>query len=311
MSCRVRHAFTLIEALVVLAIIGLLFALILPAVQAARQAANRLQCANNLKQFGLAIHNYAAVHQVFPIGTGGQQGYSLQVSLLPQLEQMAHYNTFNLSISATDRNVPGPNTTAFWTRVAMFSCPSDPYALLEMTNYGGCLGDYHSAYRANGVFTALPVAPQSLTDGSSTTVAMSEYLVGFFDRRVERLRSNYLPTDMIGGIPEGLAQFSARCRALDRMVPTPGMVKGMWWTVGQRNFTLYDHVLPPNQPTCANVPNSNVVACSTTATSLHPGGVNGLFADGHVQFVRDDIDMAVWRALGTRDGAEVFPSDAY
>ncbi len=158
MPRRSRRAFTLIEALVAVSVIGLLIALILPAVQSARQAAARLQCANNLKQFGLAIHSYAAAYRMFPIGTGGQRGYALHVSLLPYLEQAAVYNAFNLSIPAAEHNYPGPNATGFVARIALFTCPSDPDAFLGMTNYGGCLGDYRSAYSANGVFTGGPVA---------------------------------------------------------------------------------------------------------------------------------------------------------
>ncbi len=127
---------------------------------------------------------------------------------------------------------------------------------------------------------------------------------------MDPLRSNFAPANMFGP-PEGLAQFSAQCRGLYDMVPAPATVKGMIWTLGQRNFTLYDHVLTPNEPTCANTATSTEVAGATTATSLHPGGVNGLFADGHVQFFKDGIDTTVWRALATRNGAEIFPSDAY
>jgi prepilin-type N-terminal cleavage/methylation domain-containing protein/prepilin-type processing-associated H-X9-DG protein len=304
------RAFTLIELLVTLAIIGLLIALLLPAVQAAREAARRSQCVNHLRQFGLAIQGYIAVDGAMPTGLGGDKRYSLHVVLLPFLDQGPLYQSFNMSVFAADASSPGPNDTSFNARLDLLSCPSDPYVKSPMTNYAGCLGDHRAAFKPNGVFEISPVRPQAITDGTSTTAAMSEFLVGRPDQ-IERLRTYFVPSDLTVGPPAGLAQFSARCRALDKMTPAPMMVKGMIWTLGQRDYTLYDHTLTINQPSCVNTTASKEVAVATTATSLHPHGANCLFADGHARFLNQGVNETVWRALGTKNGGELISSSAY
>lgn len=303
------RGFTLIELLVVVAILGVLIALLLPAIQAAREAARRSKCANNLKQFGLACHNYASTHHVLPMGRIGAPSYSLHVALLPHLDQGPLFDAFNMSILAADVSSPGPNSTGIYAKLDFLLCPSDPQAKSPMTSYAGCLGDHRSAFTPNGVFEVGPVTLAAIKDGTSGTVAMSEFLVGRGDR-VERLRAHFAPTDMLDGPPADLEQFSARCRSLAGMEPAAN-IKGMIWTLGQREHTLYDHTLPINNPSCVNTIASKEVAVATTATSLHPGGANGLFADGHVRFLSERIAPAIWRGLGTRNGGEAISSTAY
>ncbi|MGC8641788.1 MAG: DUF1559 domain-containing protein [Isosphaeraceae bacterium] len=299
-QCR---GFTLVECLVVFAVIGILLSLLLPAVQSAREAARRNQCQCNLKQFGLALQEYASVYGVMPSGLGGEKHYSLHVALLPYYEQAPLYNAFNMSVFAADVSSPGPNSTAVYARLGILTCPSDPYSVSPMTNYAGNLGDNRAAYKPNGVFEGPPVGFQQITDGASMTAAMSEFLVGR-PERVERLRSVFWPADFATGPPLDLRQFSTRCFNLTGMIPAQN-IKGRLWTLGLREFTLYDHTLPINQPTCTSTVHSTEVAGSTTATSLHPGGADCLFADGHVRFLSQEIDPSVWRALGTRNGGEV------
>lgn len=308
---RERRGFSLIEILVVVAVIGILVALLIPAVQAAREAARRAECINHLKQFGLALHAYSATHHVFPSGLGEDMRYSLHVMLLPSLEQRPVYDAFNMSFRAVDQSYPGPNATALYSRIGLLTCPSDPESNPPMTSYAGCLGDHRSPYvrGGNGVFVARPIGPHQITDGLSSTVAMSEFLVGRHDE-VERLRSIYLPNDFRGPAQD-LVQFRIRCRALDRMVPTLLQIKGRLWTHGLREHTLYDHTMTANQPSCNNTVSSPDVAGSTTATSNHNNGVNGLFADGHVKFLTDGIDPRVWGALGTRNGGEIVEATTY
>ena len=99
---------------------------------------------------------------------------------------------------------------------------------------------------------------------------------------------------------------------LDFFTPNFGMNKGEIWMFGQRYQTLYNHIMPPNQPSCNFVAGTlSSVGSSVTATSLHPGGVNALFADGHVQFVKQTIQANIWRAIGTRNGGEVISADDY
>ena len=137
-----RRAFTLIEVLVTISILGLLVALLIPAVQSARDSARRLQCTNNLKQFGLALNNYESANHCLPSGTGGTNRFSLHVALLPFIEQEAMFHAMNFgSISAV--SVYGPNATVASQRPAVFLCPSDSVMPNEMmpigsTNYAGC-----------------------------------------------------------------------------------------------------------------------------------------------------------------------------
>jgi prepilin-type N-terminal cleavage/methylation domain-containing protein len=135
-----RRGFTLIELLVVIAIIAVLIALLLPAVQSAREAARRIQCVNNLKQIGLALHNYHTGNDTFPLGASlnmyytfayyAKQNWSAQALMLPQLEQLPVYNSINfyfgVDTAGTGSNSSLVNSTAMYTKVAAFLCPSDP-----------------------------------------------------------------------------------------------------------------------------------------------------------------------------------------
>lgn len=308
------RAFTLIEVLVVLSIVGLLIALLIPAVQAAREAARRAQCANQLKQFGIAMHTYESSHACFPAGsTGGN--YSLHAMLLGELGHRNLYNSINLSNSVLDETLH--NYTLTQIRISVFLCPSDvvsspdPRSLAVWpgaTNYAGCLGDDAVPLKPNGVFRmGVGVTLQEISDGLSTTTAMSEFLVGRCDQ-VSRLRTMYIPGDHGSGPPADYGLFVARCRSLTGMRPNLSMIKGEMWVLGQRDCTLYNHVMPVNQPSCANTLGSTSPVGSATATSFHTDGVNGLFADGHVGYSRSEVVPAVWRAMGTRSGGEVIPT---
>ena len=322
---RTPRAFTLIEILAVLAVVGLVIGLLLPAVQSAREAARRLQCLNHLKQMGLAMHAYGSTFDCFPPGASSG-GFSLHTALLPGLEQAELYNAINFHVPAGMALVG--NFSLMMLPMSTFWCPSDPLSgptpptaavWPGMTNYAGCMGDDRAVLSPNGVFTpGSPVAPRQVTDGLSSTVAMSEFLVGRRDS-AERLRTIYDPDDADAGTPLGLDAFCARCGGLSAMSPNLATVKGGLWLLGQRDQTLYNHVMPMNTPSCSNIrnsrrspnPSSYAYVGATTATSRHPGGVHGLFADGHVKFLTDGMDVAAWRELSTRDGGGILAADAY
>ncbi len=220
-----KRAFTLIELLVVIAIIAVLIALLLPAVQAAREAARRAQCVNNLKQLGLAMHNYESANSVFPMtsilipapsGAPGTFYYSSSWSpiarMAPFLEQAGFYNTINFAGTYDDP----PNTTASTTPLSFLYCPSDPGSHINdtslggtfsaTTSYGTCDGDWY-VYSINWGSTN-SIGPQNrtlfgpnysrsiaqVTDGLSNTLAASEGLIGHAQMR-SCLSSPSAPSD--------------------------------------------------------------------------------------------------------------------
>ncbi|SIO14947.1 prepilin-type N-terminal cleavage/methylation domain-containing protein/prepilin-type processing-associated H-X9-DG domain-containing protein [Singulisphaera sp. GP187] len=207
-----RRGFTLIELLVVIAIIAVLIALLLPAVQAAREAARRSQCVNNLKQLGLAMHNYHDINGSLPMGSGNcltgmpgtytsKQGISAHAALLPQLEQNAIYNSINFSWGI-DEGTGTPQypiqSTAMNAQVSVFLCPSDvnsAEAYINCNNYFGSVGTTSNLTNANTSTWPAPPVMSSLTttglfayqrvyglrdmlDGTSNTIAFSESTVG-------------------------------------------------------------------------------------------------------------------------------------
>jgi len=196
---RVRRGFTLIELLVVIAIIAVLIALLLPAVQSAREAARRIQCTNNLKQLGLALHNYISGTGAAPPGMVTQvltpgnpalsnwTGWSAQSQMLPYLEQAPLFNAANFSWSVLGEVL---NSTVYLTRIAGFLCPSDGYAgQSNINSYCGSIGDSTVNYPSDGVTTGLfqvynsnnscaSVTLAAITDGTSNTIAFGEGLVG-------------------------------------------------------------------------------------------------------------------------------------
>jgi prepilin-type N-terminal cleavage/methylation domain-containing protein/prepilin-type processing-associated H-X9-DG protein len=202
MSPRIRRAFTLIELLVVIAIIAVLIALLLPAVQSAREAARRAQCVNNLKQIGLALHNYHSTIDVFPMAasknpywSGGDTdaqwcqgrwvGWSAQGLLLPYLEQKPLYDAANFNwLPSTTLGDPGDwsNSTVYSAMISVFLCPSDPTAgPSRSNNYHASIGPttIESPIDTSGLFAVWKCyGIQSCTDGTSNTIAFSEAIVG-------------------------------------------------------------------------------------------------------------------------------------
>lgn len=311
-----RGGFTVLEVVVVIAILGVMFALLLPAVQGAREAARRLHCANNLRQYGLALHNYESTMGSFPGGYNGT--YSFHVMLLPMLEQTALYNAINLQEIA---GLSPINQTITATRVGIFLCPSESITTVYgVTNYArasyaGCTGDGRgtSQHMTNGIFasdTFTYTRLNDIRDGLSSTAATSEWkLSDFGTNDVGRLQ--FFPA---GGSPPDYDSFVAGCLSPDRTSAGPTLTKGRWLEGGP--MTLYDHVLPVNGPNCIKPPpqDPSVMADplqAFSAGSQHPGGVNVLMADGQVRFIRQSILLAVWHAISTRNGGEIVSGDSY
>jgi prepilin-type processing-associated H-X9-DG protein len=299
--------------LTVLFILGLLIALLLSAVQSAREAARRGRCALNLRQFGLALHAYEASHRCLP--PGGGYHASPHVALLPYLEQAAAYNALNLGLIDAGGGVLPANATAVQVGTQLFLCPSDPAPgplAFGRNNYAGNHGSGVQKFGYNGVFMGggpAPVRIGDVTDGTGTTAAMCEWLGGSGYPPSRDGRRAVFQTARRLVEPGQLEQFAAECAALDPASAPFGApaFKGWDWLHGDFGFTFYNHVLGPNRNSCTN--GGAYQFGAWTASGNHPHGVNLLLLDGHARFVEDTIRPEIWRALGSRDGAETL-SDA-
>ena len=299
------RAFTLVELLVVIAIIGILVALLLPAVQAAREAARRTQCTNNLKQIGLAILNYDHANRTLPIGmnfAGAQvKGHSAFAALLPFLEETALYDRYDFKLRIYD----APNRQVGSEQPVVFVCPSgdasgrklihNPFA---RSNYAVCFGSNTtgrsgSDLSTDGAFQRdVGKRLRRFTDGTSNTAVASEVIAGRDDNF-----SDDNKFDARGIWIEGTSMGSAAYTHLN----TP-------------NSSVGDALLmaPPSQENCVSdveIPcdpsaGTTYYAEYASARSRHPGGVNVAFGDGHVSFHTDVIDWQTWRAVSTVAGGE-------
>ncbi len=349
------RGFTLIELLVVIGVVALLLALLLPAVQSAREAARRAQCSANLRQIGIALHNYHDGFGSFPVGRiatydprydGGKPpctawliDKSFLVMILPQMDQSTLYNHINQSVTINGRE----NSTIRAVAVATYACPSDPeagrarpmdlsvfsfYRLADAsqplqfvaTSYSGCFGSFdvdaltsrlhcpparQLTAQANGsIGDTAPIGAASISDGLSNTLFVAEKAVTTF-------------------------------HDLDDFDPTLFQRYGLW-TEGNWGRTILSTFYPPNYWKDGSV--STWWARLHGASSLHPGGLNGLMGDGSVRFIKDTIQSwptnpltgypvgaykttggwwenvpkpGVWQALGTRSGGEAIDSSAY
>ncbi|WP_250846944.1 DUF1559 family PulG-like putative transporter [Aquisphaera insulae] len=342
-----RPAFTLIELLVVIAIIAVLIALLLPAVQGARESARRAQCVNNLKQFGLAFANYESTNRVYPFARGGYYAntpwygrWSAHAMLLPQIEQGPLSNTINFALppSLPDMGVDmmgdvilpalavPANSTATMARVAGFLCPSDytqnawPGANGYVVNQGGWMYDSTGNAESVGPFSdRSAVRAASVTDGLSQTAFASERLLGSGIPRKD-LSGWYMY--MKSPMPTSADQTATVCQTMTSKMIWYNQTGGIWAS-GELANTAYNHIGPPNGRSCAIMDGGQMMApwsgdsanlpwyMQVPPSSAHPGGVNVLIGDGSVRFVRETVAAPTWRSLGSRAGGEVISADAY
>ncbi len=315
-----RRAFTLIELLVVIAIIAVLIALLLPAVQAAREAARRAQCLNNLKQIGLALHNYHDAVSAFPPGlislpgSAGNNmgpGWGWASMLLPQFEQINIYNAinFNLGIEAT------ANLTARLTKINTFICATDAYFQAQFTvvddttsnttpgapicdvassNYVGCVGsgDPSSLYPYNPTDD-----PPGRDNGN-----------GLFFRnrsvRVQEILDGTSQTLAVGEKSQNLARATWTGAVTHAAVPITLLQAEDGLSPEGGDALVIAHTGELDGP-------NSRPAHADQFWSLHPGGANFLFADGSVRFIKEKRPLALFQSLATRAGGEVVSSDSY
>jgi prepilin-type N-terminal cleavage/methylation domain-containing protein/prepilin-type processing-associated H-X9-DG protein len=331
--------FTLIELLVVIAIIAVLIALLLPAVQAAREAARRGQCVNNLKQIGLALHNYHDVRGSLPAGHQGTgwQDFGPQVMLLPYIEQGPLFNmcNFNMSLSGANPGCPQMTTVQF-TKLTFLLCPSDSDRLTNgygHQNYAGNSGnspeslwDNNRLGAFNGCFASVnncsPIGFRDITDGLSNTALYSEKVKGigtaFNGYDVQIPTSAIMAVPMTAGTDTVPQPYYLLCIAQNPYVvngnfSTGGAIsQGEFWWDAHYETGIYNHVMPPNLWGCDDANNVWVNdAGAAPASSRHPGGVNVLLCDGSVKFIKTTISTTIWWALGTRAGLEPISGNAF
>jgi prepilin-type N-terminal cleavage/methylation domain-containing protein/prepilin-type processing-associated H-X9-DG protein len=345
MTRSFRRGFTLIELLVVIAIIAVLISLLLPAVQSAREAARRAQCVNNLKQMGLAMHNYHQAVGTFPMGNtigysyvgtqttwGTFSGHAL---LLPYMEQTPVYNSCNFSWDIWYGTGANINSTVWNVKVKSFLCPSDAKAGTDHLNsYYGSFGTGTNPWASstNGIFapeqTAYDIA--SVTDGTSNTISHVEGLVGCFNNLTIPWRQ-YI-SGVLGSVPCNLLLYDARTNLPAVMAVGQQCMqmiqsgqagsnndRGLRWQTGSPGLSLTNIILPPNsqQYQFSGCRWDCAAGCGVdfghlhVPSSAHPGGVNVLFTDGSVRFVKSSVQQMTWMSLGSKDGGEVLSSDSY
>jgi prepilin-type N-terminal cleavage/methylation domain-containing protein len=325
-----RPGFTLIELLVVIAIIAVLIALLLPAVQAAREAARRAQCANNLKQIGIALHNYHDVVGAFPTSfwratpayqndpSGARWGHSWITLALPFMEQTPLYNSVNFSVGCCGGpgNAHGAmNSSALMSAINVLMCPTDPGPVRSniprvdtgvgpncsdgaKLSYVGCLGDNHNDDQLYWPFQSLPIfRDNGYGEGNTESGIMC--------------RSG--GTTSVRDITDGTSNTFLAGETLFETCD--------WWTWPNPNGTTCGTVCPINWKVYQHGWNVGGGVDSRYNSinwrvgfgfrSQHPGIVQFLFADGRVVAIKETINRNTYRWLSTRAGGEVISADAF
>ena len=332
-SLRKQRGFTLIELLGVIAIIAILIALLLPAVQQAREAARRTQCRSALKQLGLGLHNYHSAHNIYPSlssvkpnvsnpswGLLPWEGFGPQAMILPFMDQAPLYNTLNFQRSMSE----APNDAASRVKLSIYLCPSDKDYNGSTVWLGGGGNNYVACTGPNASYDTDPnvqrghfnitkaVRIRDLVDGTSNVIAYAERTHGDANGGVFDINGDVGTSTDRGGI--GSALYSV-------IFPTEAQMNG--WVASYCATPASSHystigetwMRPANGWTMfstSQTPNNKRVDCTgggglsdgagiITARSRHTGGVHVLLGDGAVKFISDSVDLLTWQRLGCAD----------
>lgn len=328
-----RRAFTLIELLVVISIIAILFGLLLPAVQAAREAARRTQCKSNLRQMGLALFNYESSYRTLPpsiavVGLGNtllSNGcWSIHARILPYVEQSSLYKLCDFGLNKEDP----VNANAIQQTIPFFICPSEihtsvsthPYGLSAVSTYGWCTGDWFIWAGYNGPQNRTTFAPNrsyrlsAVTDGLSQTLFASEvktYQQTYICDGVGlSLINNPVTVPPPTADPDTVApEYAGGCRLY--------LLGHTEWSDGNSHATGFTTAWPPNRVTLGgptgkvdmdlngiNEEDGGPTFAAITSRSYHNEGVHSFLGDGSVHFFASSIDANVWRSLGSISGGD-------
>jgi prepilin-type N-terminal cleavage/methylation domain-containing protein/prepilin-type processing-associated H-X9-DG protein len=332
-----RRGFTLIELLVVIAIIGILIGLLLPAVQKVREAANRLRCANNLKQLGLAFHNYNDSFGTLPMGNlggaGGGYGYNWRLFILPYVEQEALFRQFDTTQSSwSPAMAPEDGVT-----IPIYRCPSSPlpdysvplwngvYTHIQRVTYAGIAGGTTQAFAGSGFNEARQ------TNGANTTgcctagnITGGGALVPNVAVEISKISDGTSNTLAVSEQSDFLTQTDGT--QVDWQTGWHGWLIGTSQTVpaGDPNFSPWDNRIfglvsiryQINQSNgwtvggdCGGTGVCPNFGCNGPLNSTHPGGVNALFCDGSVKFLSNTTSLLTLAELATRDDGLAITGD--
>lgn len=334
-----RWGFTLIELLVVIAIIAVLIALLLPAVQKAREAANRAACLNNLKQMGIALHNYESNYHVFPAGsvhlhqTSGLANINWAISLLPYIEQDNLANRYDPKLAQNHPN----NIPVLQTIVRTYICPTDPNTnRLEPPAVGNLSSTPIATSSYKGMSGASPVG-----FSPATTVDGYFFFLSFLANRPETWYGSVY--DPVLQLPQpdswrgllhvvhdqqypGVVRKWRRERQADIRDGTTNTVAiteyhtlsefrngRAYWGYARNQYSLAGALIHqatrlPDGQQCLRLTGNSTIQCMQGSGSYHPGGFNAAFVDGSVRFIHQNIDGRVWMAMATIAGEEVLPN---
>jgi prepilin-type N-terminal cleavage/methylation domain-containing protein/prepilin-type processing-associated H-X9-DG protein len=322
---RARRAFTLIELLVVIAIIAVLIALLLPAVQAAREAARRASCVNNLKQLGIALHNYHDTMGAFPPGylskvdpvtfDNDGPGWGWAARALNQMEQSPLFNSINFVLGV---EFPA-NQTARLTVVASFLCPTDAFVLrtftvvdatTSSTSVGAPICDVASSNYLGSIGTGDPSSlyPFIIDDDNGPPGRDNGNGIFFRNRSVNlaSVTDGTSQTFMVGERSQNLSRATWTGAVTNAAVPLVALQAGAGFDPEGGGALVLSHTGENHGP---NAPSGQ--AHGDQYWSLHPGGANFVFTDGSVRFIKEQVGFSIFQALATRQGGEVLSADQF